>query len=122
MTMKTRTDFVTNSSSAHYIVKNVTDSTKTLLDLLEEAALGPWMSLYWSGWIYDPHRDENEVRPPPEDPKQLQDYREHVSQLETFHPNMEVRVDIAWGEGEPIYSPSGLRTGRTKSFYIIDVT
>ena len=120
MIVKIRSDFVTNSSSAHYIVKNLTDQTKTLLDLLEEAASGPWMYIEWDYPDYDEWNGMDPLSPPT-DPVQLQRFREAVAQEKSFPPYMEVHVSIAWGEGGPIFSPSGLR-GRTRSFDVRDVT
>jgi hypothetical protein len=118
--MKIRIGFVTNSSSAMYIVKNKTGQTKTLLDLIDEAACGPWMLI---GWPYSDYDNWNgmDPLPLPEDPKLLQDLRESVALTQTFPQYSVARVEIAWGEGGPIFSPYGLRSG-TRSFSIIDVT
>jgi hypothetical protein len=120
--MKLRTDFVTNSSSAAFLVRNNTSKTKTMWDLLQEAAAGPWEYVDWPH--YDPEGwsdDATKLQPPPRDPKLFQQFQEAVAKTETFPPNTDVEVMIAWGEGGPIFCPNGLRSGRTRSFTIKDL-
>ena len=40
--MKIRSEFITNSSSSFYLVKNTSDSTKTLLDFMRDADHDDW--------------------------------------------------------------------------------
>ena len=118
--MKERLDFITNSSSAMYIVTNTTDKTKTLLDLMDEAMDGDWMLI---GWEYPDYDQWDGMTPlkPPTDPKELQKFREAVAREQTFPPHSTQQVNIAWGDGGPIFSVSGL-SSHTKSFRIVDVT
>ena len=115
--MKYRADFVTNSSSSHWVVKNISSSTKTLWDLLEEAADGPWEFMWWE---YDePY--EGRMRSPPDDPVRLQKFKEGVANAETFPPFTDVKVSLEvgnGGSGADIYLLEGFTTGKTKSFEI----
>jgi len=116
--MKLRTDFVTNSSSAGFVVRNNTNQTKTMWDLLEECAAGPWELVDWPH--YDPGEwDGMNPRGPPKDPKLFQEFKEAVARLETFPPHSEVTVTLAWGDGGPIFCPQGLTWGG-RSFSILD--
>lgn len=102
MYVKMRIGFVTNSSSSFYRVKNTSYEVKTMLDLLNEAAMGEWHLMKQIDFEFP-------------SPKEIE---EAVEKLETFFPGSERTISIAWGEGEPIYCPAGLDWGSTDSFHI----
>jgi len=116
--LKLRSDFITNSSSAAYVVKNITNTTKTMWDLLTEATDGSWELVDWPHYK-DRVGNEPETRPQPKSPSRLLKFREQVAELESFPPHTEVTVIIAWGDGDPIYCPTGLGW-RSQSFLILD--
>ena len=109
--MKIKLDFVTNSSSAAFLVRNKSDTMKTMLDLLQEAAAGQWEIAYTG---IGPHNWQEGF-------DSEQKFREEVAKIESFPPKSEVTVVIAWGEGGPIYCPNGLLCGRTRNFEIRDL-
>ncbi len=114
--MKIRSGFITNSSSAQYIIRNITSQTKTMLDLLEEASDGNWELVVWN---YDTEYSSSSTRKPPKgNPKLEQQFREEVAKTETFPPHSQTEISIAWGDGGPIYSPEGFSRNRTRSFII----
>ena len=119
--MKIRVGFVTNSSSESYIVTNTTETTKTMLDLLREAAsdeFGPWESMpecYGLGQFMD---DAESNKHPLDrtithatDP----DFLEAVARLKSFPPHHPVRVTFEWAYVEGLIN----LVGRTTNFEII---
>jgi len=115
--MKIRSGFITNSSSTIYIVENKTDVTKTMWDLLQEAAEGGWELVSWPHYS-DAEFDGETPRPLPKNPQLLQKFREAVARTATFPPHRQVEVWLAWGDGEPIFCPLGLKS-YARSFKII---
>ena len=117
--MRIRIGFVTNSSSSSYIVTNITNTTKNALDLLREAADSEW---YLENWPhYNKGSDYTKGDPDGGDPKYFaseQEFLEEVASLWTFPPRVPVEIDIAWGDGGPIYMPEGGLLSATRSFRI----
>ena len=116
--VKVRADFVTNSSSSHWLVKNISGTTKTMLDLLEEAADNNWEFMYWE---YDEPYEGVPRGFPKGNPKRMQEFREKVAMTQTFLPHIEVEVVLECGNGgtgAAIYSIEGLIDGTTRSFEI----
>lgn len=117
--MKIRRGYVTNSSSTSYIIRNISDSTKTMLDLLREATDGDWYLVgdgLTYGMDYTKGYDENEVEPEPFISEQ--EFLEAVAGCETFPPGVDVKIEIAWGDGGPIFMPDSGLSSCTKSFSI----
>jgi len=117
--MKFREGFITNSSSSIYLVQNITEQKKNMLDLLREAAKGEWFlvqdSYYNKGSNYragDPEMGLPQFFPSKEE------FLQCVKDVQEFEPDNPVEVEIVWGDGEPILCSDGLREGETASFKI----
>jgi hypothetical protein len=123
--MKLRVGFVTNSSSNSYIVKNITESTKTMLDLLQEAStddFGPWQLMpecYLLNW--EDYQDEDACEEYPSDrPKDhvgTAKFLEDVANVKSFPPHQAVEVRFEWANVEGYI----ILAGETKSFEIEEV-
>jgi len=126
--MKIRPDFVTNSSTSHHIVRNVTNSLKTMLDLVKEAASNErWFNANWWHEDQDVEISGNEYlagqtfegKSIP--PKECQKYLELVERLELFPPHTDIYVDVSWGFDPTygdIYIVNGVFASNTKSFIV----
>ena len=103
--MKIRVDFVTNSSSAQYIIRNTSDSTKTMLDLLRETTGNRWRSDEFLYGITTETEDEQMLL-------------EAVAKYYTFEPHSEESMRFTYtGEGGHLCPSPG--TGKSKSFEVI---
>ncbi|MGY5858710.1 MAG: hypothetical protein RTU63_05020 [Candidatus Thorarchaeota archaeon] len=107
--MKKRLDFVTNSSSSCYLVRNTSSTTKNALDLLRECATSEWYFVSWPNY----NRGSDYTQGDPDDdlePKSFPSekaFLEEVASAWTFPPGESIEILIAWGEGGPIYMPEG---------------
>jgi len=101
--MKIRPDFITNSSTSHYIIRNNTDTLKTMLDLMKEAATKTeWYLTHWpnneKGRIQGNEYLEgttHEGNPIPSKDRQI--YLEKVERLAIFPPHVDVQIEVSWG-------------------------
>lgn len=116
--MKLRHGFVTNSSSSFYMVHNTTDRTKTMLDLLAEAAAGDWYLVEGRKYTKGSNHRESLEGHEPNDYESRQEFLEAVRSLEIFPPHTIHSIAIAWGDGGPIHSKKGLYSRKTESFEI----
>jgi hypothetical protein len=104
--MKFRLGFITNSSSNSYIVRNITDATKTMLDLLREASSksdGHWAAMpecYGLDEYLDDLMSETHPGDRPEILAQTNEKNPHflksVAKVQEFPPNMAVKVTFHW--------------------------
>ncbi|MFW9801453.1 MAG: hypothetical protein ACFFFC_02310 [Candidatus Thorarchaeota archaeon] len=87
--------------SMKYIVRNVTDSIKTMLDLVKEAVDGVWFNASWpheadDKWIegneYDYGQTAEGIKIPL---KERQLYLERVEEMMLFPPHMDVYIEIS---------------------------
>jgi len=122
MSLKLRTDFITNSSSSQYIVTNRTGSTKNMLDVLRDCAEGEWYLVNWPyynrGSDYTKGTEDGRLDPKPF--ASQQEFDEAVARLESFPPGVPVTISIAWGDGEPIYIHDGYLQS-SRRFHIKDL-
>ena len=107
--MKLRTGFVTNSSSTSYLIRNLTNSMKTMLDLLKECVPDPheWYLISWrysdiehdeEGNIISGRQYINGVKDDGQEipPIVRQLYLQAVEEIRSFPPFVDIEEDFSW--------------------------
>lgn len=112
--MKIRAGFVTNSSATLYMVRNTSDRTKTVLDLMKEAARGDW---YYRGVLGRNHRvgfDGVEV----DKYSSWDEFQEAMERERTIPPHGTIEIWIWYSDGGPFFCMNGLHEGQRGCFII----